>query len=269
MAQEAIKAFDAKDGKAAVAVADTGPFALAVLQAEGIQDIVQANLAPMGRVQFERVKMPSGGGLAFEMVDENGNPASVAEIVGVILDHYPVNAYWADKFAGGNAPPACSALDGRTGVGNPGGACVRCPFNQWGSEDGGRGKACKNLHRVYVLPTTDVLPLLVAAPPTSLANIAGYMRLLTSKAKRPHWAVITRIKLERATNKDGIAFSRATFSRAGDVPAESLANLRSYIEEMRPLMRAVEIAAADYDGTAEQGNGGADSAAAADAVQPF
>lgn len=247
MLQEAILKFDGKDSKA-----DTGSFALAVLQAEGIQDIVQANLAPMGRVQFERVKMPSGGGLAFEMMDENGNPTSVAEIVGVIVDHYPVNAYWPDKFAGGNTPPSCSALDGHTGVGEPGGTCARCPFNQWGSDGEGRGKACKNLHRVYVLPCSDVLPLLIAAPPTSLANIAGYMRLLTAKAKRPHWTVVTRIKLERATNKDGIAFSRVTFSRVADVPTEQIANLRAYIEQMRPLMRAVEIAAADYDVAVEE-----------------
>jgi hypothetical protein len=38
-----------------------------------------------------------------------------------------------------------------------------------------------------------------------------------------------------------------TFSRAADVPAEKLAGLKQYIEELRPLMRAVEIQADDYN----------------------
>lgn len=269
MAQETIKTFDAEGSKTAMTDGGSGSFALEALRAEGIQDIVRANLAPMGRVQFERVKMPSGGGLAFELADENGNLSSVAEIVGVIVDHYPVNAYWADKFSGTSNPPACSALDGQVGAGEPGGVCTRCPRNQWGSDGEGRGKACKNLHRVYVLPTNDVLPLLIAAPPTSLSNIASYMRLLTSKTKRPHWAVITRIKLERATNKDGIAFSRLAFSRVGDVPADQIANLRSYIDEMRPLMRAVEVSAAEYDVTPGPEVNGAGLTDVGDDAQPF
>lgn len=226
-------------------------FSIAALEIGNIQEIIRDNLAPMGRVQFERVKMPSGGGLAFEVMDEDGNPQPRSEIVGIIVDHYPVNAFWPEQFSGGNSPPACSALDGHNGIGNPGGLCSRCPHNQWGSDGRGRGKACKNLHRLYILPVGEILPLLIAAPPTSLVNIASYMRLLTSKAKKPHWAVITKLRLEKATNKDGIAYSRVVFNRVGDVPAEKLAGLKRYIEELRPLMRAVEVAPEDYAVDAE------------------
>ena len=38
----------------------------------------------------DRVKIPSGGGLAFELPGEDDeNPESATEIVGVILDHHP------------------------------------------------------------------------------------------------------------------------------------------------------------------------------------
>lgn len=221
-------------------------FAIAALDHADLKEVVRENLAGMGRIQFERVKMPSGGGLAFEIADESGEPTAVSEITGIIIDRYPVNAYWPDKFAGAKNPPACVAMDGHTGEGEPGGLCAKCPHNQWGSDEDGRGKACKNLHRIYILPPGDVLPILIALPPTSLANFNAYMLRLTSKAKRPYWAVLTKVKLEKATNAAGISFSRAVFTKVGDVPAEKLPALKAYIEELRPLMRAVEIQADDY-----------------------
>ena len=37
--------------------------------------------------------MPSGGGLSFEVINEDGEAEPVKEIIGVVLDHYPINAY--------------------------------------------------------------------------------------------------------------------------------------------------------------------------------
>jgi hypothetical protein len=201
--------------------------------------------------QFERVKIPAGGGLAFETTDENGQPKPVPEITGVILHKHPVNCYWPDKFTGEHNPPACVALDGLWGVGNPGGDCSKCPFNQWESDgEGGRGKACKNLHRVYVLPENDILPYLFTMPPTSLVNLRDYMRFLTSKAKKPFYMVATAIRLVKAQSGAGITYSRATFTKVGDVPPEKLAGLKAYIEALLPLMKTVKVEDADYN-TAE------------------
>ena len=234
-------------------------FAIAAIEQPDLKEIVTENLAGMGRIQFERVKMPSGGGLSFEVADENGEPAAASEITGVIVDRYPVNAYWPDKFAGAKNPPACVAMDGHNGAGEPGGLCSKCPHNQWGSDDEGRGKACKNLHRIYVLPSGDVLPLLIALPPTSISNFNAYMMRLTSKAKKPYWAVVTKIKLEKASNAAGISYSRAVFSKTEDVPAEQLTALKAYIEDLKPLMRAVEIVADDYAVEAEADSATADA----------
>lgn len=241
---------------------------IAALEVADIKEIIRDNLAPMGKVTCERVKMPSGGGLAFEVQDENGVAQPVAKLTGVIIDHYPVNAYWPDIFGGGSNPPTCSALDGRYGVGSPGGECARCQFNQWGSDertDGGRGKACKNLYRLYVLPLGDILPLMIAAPPTSLGNVAAYMRLLTSKAKKPHYAVVTNIALEKATNAGGISYSRLLLSRAGDVPTEQISSLKAYIDEIKPLLRKIEIVADDYN---VEGASGGEADAQTQQAQP-
>lgn len=222
-------------------------FAIAALEQPEIKEVIHENLTGMGRIQFERVKMPSGGALTFEITDENGEPKPVSEITGIIVDRYPVNAFWPDKFAGAKNPPQCVALDGQTGVGNPGGLCARCPHNQWGSDGEGRGKACKNLHRIYILPPNDILPQLIALPPTSLTNFNAYLMRLTSKVKKPYWSVITKIRLEKATNAAGISYSRAVFTKVGDVPSDKLPALKAYIESLKPLMRAVEIEAADYN----------------------
>jgi len=225
---------------------DNQEFALAVLEMPGLKEAVQANLAGMERVNFERIKIPSGGGLAFEVLDDNGEPTAVSEITGIIVDRYPVNAYWPDKFSGENNPPQCTALNGYEGVGDPGGLCARCPHNQWGSDEDGRGKACKNLHRVYIMAPDEALPRLITLPPTSLGNLNSYLVTLTKRA-RPYYSVLTRVKLEKATNKNGISFSRATFSRAGDVPMDKIAALKAYIEDLKPLMRAEGIIEADYN----------------------
>lgn len=225
---------------------DNQEFALAVLEMPDLKEAVQANLAGMGRVKFERIKIPSGGGLAFEVLDDNGEPAAVSEITGIIIDRYPVNAYWPDKFSGENSPPECTALDGYEGMGNPGGLCTKCPHNQWGSDADGRGKACKNLHRVYIMAPDEALPRLITLPPTSLGNFDSYLVALTKKA-RPFYSVLTRVRLEKATNKGGISFSRATFARAGDVPVDKITGLKAYIDGLRPFMRAVEIVSDDYN----------------------
>ncbi|HHW26224.1 MAG TPA: hypothetical protein GXX23_02660 [Firmicutes bacterium] len=237
---------------------DQGGFSIAALESKDLKEVVKENLSDLGRIQFERVKMPSGGALVFEVTDEDGNPKPVAEITGIIVDRYPVNAYWPDKFAGASNPPQCVAMDGRTGVGDPGGNCATCPHNQWGSDQDSKGKACKNLHRIYILPPGDIMPLLIALPPTSLANFNAYMLRLTNKAKKPYWAVLTKIKLEKATSAQGITYSKAVFSKVGDVPAEKLLDLKAYVESLKPLMRSVEIQAADYDVEASE----------ADAQQP-
>lgn len=226
-------------------------FSLAVLDPE-IKEVLRNNLTDI-KFQFERIKIPAGGGLSFEITDENGEAKAVPEITGVIVDRYPVNAFWPDKFSGQKNPPACVALDGRTGIGQPGGDCVRCPYNQWGSDEAGRGKACKNLHRIYILPPGEVLPLLIALPPTSLANFNAYMLRLTSKVKKPYWAVITKIRLEKAANASGIAYSRTVFARTGDVPQDKLQALKAYIDQLRPIMRSVEVAVEEYGEPEEPG----------------
>ncbi len=77
---------------------------------------------------FDKVKIPSGGGLMFEVTGENGEPEPVKTIEGVILYHHAVNSFYKEKYTGGSNPPDCGSYDGKTGEGDPGGDCSKCPY---------------------------------------------------------------------------------------------------------------------------------------------
>lgn len=205
------------------------------------------------QLTFDRIKIPAGGGLAFEV--PNGNPDApdmLKEIVGVIVDHHPINAYWEDKYNGQNNPPTCSSMDGKQGINITTGeirACKNCPYNQFGSDGTGKGKACKNMHRIYILRSGDTFPLLLTLPPTSLKAFSDYIgkRLLVKGYKSCD--VVTKITLKRVQNSSGIAYSQAQFSLESVLDAETKAVMRQYAESIKAVTRQQgSIDTSDYDG---------------------
>ncbi|HOV80375.1 MAG TPA: hypothetical protein PK728_09765 [Bacillota bacterium] len=220
-------------------------------------EVMQANFGEDVPIDFPRIKIPSGGGLTFEVPGEEESEP-VKELVGVILDHYRVNAYWADEYAGAGAPPTCSALDAENGKGNPGGNCKTCPMNDWGSDaKGGRGKACKNIRRIYILTEGEMLPYLIALPPTSLEDFNVYMRRLTSKHKVPYYGALSRAKLYKTQNKDGITYSAVAWSFAGALSPQDRAAMKNYAASLKSAMRTAQIEGIEYsmDGNATGGAG--------------
>jgi hypothetical protein len=195
--------------------------------------------------EFDRVKIPTGGGLAFEVPgDDEDNPDMEKEIVGVIVDHHPVNAFWQDKYSGQNNPPTCSSMDGSKGIDIETGEvkpCNSCPYNQWGTAEDGRGKACKNMHRVYIKRSDELFPILLTLPPTSLKNFSNFLAKRVLGKGRKSAEVLTRVTLKKATSSQGIAYSQAAFSVAGILPAELAEEMKKYAEQIKTLTRGVAI----------------------------
>ena len=129
-----------------------------------LADAVAEEMDGLGSLSFDRVKIPAGGSISFELPGEDeDSPESTPALVGVILDHHAVNAWWRDIFSGGNAQPDCSSIDGKRGIVRSTGEirdCASCPYNQFGSD--GRGKACKNMHRLYILREGNPVPIILA-----------------------------------------------------------------------------------------------------------
>ena len=223
-------------------------------------------------LSFPRVKIPSGGGLAFEVPgDDPENPDTEKEIVGVIVDHHPVNAYWADKYAGANNPPDCSSMDGKVGMDQDGNrkTCNFCPMNAWGTADDGRGKACKNMRRLYILRDGESLPLLLTLPPTSLKNVSDYLGLrIVAKGFRSY-GVITKVTLKKAQNAGGINYSQAVFAVAGTLAPEQVAAMSEYSQGIKVLTRQLAIGAEESDGYSAGGDDDIDYDESASVDVPF
>lgn len=226
----------------------------ALTQSEEALEVMQENLEGMeGEFKFDKVKIPSGGGISFELIDEAGEPNPVKELRGVTLDYYPFNAWWHDEFGGEKNPPTCSSMDCKFGTGSPehgiapGQACAACPKNQWGSDPkGGKGKACKNMIRVYMLQEGSVFPVLLALPPTSIGGWKQYIQRLTNKLL-PYYGVVTLARLEKDKNETGIEYSKVVFAKAGDLTKAERKAIKDYAQTMRPAMRAVAIDSTEYN----------------------
>ena len=197
-------------------VAKVDNFNLVAIDAD-MRDAIAEEMDGLGTLSLDRIKIPSGGGLAFEVPGEDeDNPETATELVGVILYHHPVNAYWRDAYSGGNEAPNCSSLDGKTGVDMETGevrSCADCPHNQFASD--GTGKECKNMNRLYLLLQDNPVPMILTLPPTSLKPLKEYIgKRVLLKGYRTH-NIITRITLKKDKSVTGITYSKAAFAFAG------------------------------------------------------
>ena len=151
------------------------------------------------------------------------------DLTGVLIHHHPVNAYWKEEYAGGNVQPD-SSYDGKQGVERETGEihdCSKCPRNQFGSGKNGSGKACKNIHRCYILQEGNPVPIILALPPTSLKYIRDYIgKRILLKGLRCYDAV-TKITLKKEKSADGITYSRAAFAFVSKLTDEQRAETKA------------------------------------------
>lgn len=224
-------------------------FNLVTLTGE-LKEAVAEEMDGLGNLPFDRAKIPSGGGLAFELPGETEDePVMSTDITGVILYHHPMNSYWAEQYNGGNAQPDCSSIDGKQGIVRETGEicdCSRCLHNQFGSS--GAGKACKNIHRCYILQEGNPVPIILELPPTSLKYLRDYIgKRILLKGLRCYDAV-TKITLKKEKSADGITYSRATFSFVRKLTDEQRAEAKAMVEIAKAFAgNLTEVDEADYN----------------------
>lgn len=227
--------------KALTAVQD---FALTPINSD-VTELIKEELDGLGQIHFDTIKVPSGGGLAFELPgDDPDNPETTQTLTGVIVHHHAVNSYWPGEYDGSNTLPDCSSADGKQGLDIKTGElrdCSTCPFNQFGSSSKGNGKACKNGHRIYLLRSGEVLPVLISLPPTSLRAFKDYIaKRLVLKGKRTS-SVLTTIKLKREKSADGIAYSSCVFTKAGDLTPAQIEQVKPTVDWIKSVASTVPV----------------------------
>lgn len=182
--------------------------------------------------EFERIKIPAGGGVMFESPSGNPDePDMIKEFSAVILYHHPMYVFYSSKFNGSNNPPDCLSIDGITGVGTPGGKCMNCPNNKFGSGENG-SKACKNKHQMYLLREGEIFPVILSLPTSSNREFSRYIKRLLSRGKKSDSAV-TKFSLKKAVNKTGISYSQVQFSIARELEKTEIELIKNYSEQVK------------------------------------
>lgn len=208
-----------------------------------------------GTIDAKHIKIPSGGGKAFEVETDNpDDPEVMKEVTGVILFTHRMNAYWSRKFgeAGDdgdtNKSPDCSSMNGKQGINRETGVvttCDNCPYNQFGSD--GKGKACKNMRRLYVMMDGRPDIYLLTVPPTSIRDINKTLKKIMGQQHIPYSRMIVTFKLAVTENADGIKYSKVTMEKAGLLP-ESLYKKASELRKaMKESYESVGITSEDYE----------------------
>ncbi len=241
----------------ALAVIDSSAYPVLRDDAQGAVLAMQENLGDTDISPFDLdvITVPSGGGLAWVVPSLTGDESKGA-LEGIIVHQGPTRGFWKESFddSGGGTPPDCVSVDGRVGVGSPGGECASCVLNEWGSARGKdgepkRGKACQERRLVFLLREHQFMPILINVPPSSLGVIAKLMLRLTSKGV-PFYNVVVRFELERDKSAGGITFSKIVVSVVGMVEAEDQVKLAKYRDAIVPSLRAVKLEAEDFEATA-------------------
>lgn len=186
-------------------------------------------------ITFDRIKVPSGGGLAYEVPGDNPEePDLEKEFEAVILYHHPMLSYYKEKYNGANEAPNCSSIDGITGIDRDTGemkSCKDCPFNEFGSGENG-GKACKVKRRIFLLRKGESLPVVFALPTTSVGDFSKYIMRIVSKGRKSN-QVVTKFSLKKVQNSGGITYSKVVVSQVReltDIEQKSIDSLSAQVK---------------------------------------
>lgn len=217
----------------------------------GVTKMLAENLGDDVQIPYDRIKFPASGTLVFEVpTDDPDEPETVKAIEGIIICAPRSNAYWENPYDGSNTPPSCTSMDAKFGVDRETGECkecARCPYNQYRSaQNGGNGKACKNMIRLFIMMSGSPLPVIFTLPPTSIKAYQDYAaRLIMKRGCAPH-DVVTQITLVKQQNASGITYSKAKFKTVGMVPANMKRTITEYHDSLIKASAGIEISNDDY-----------------------
>ena len=203
-------------------------------------DIIRENLKnqPLSFDFFDVVKSPSGGSTVFSVPGLAGDEAA-KELTGIVLDYTTPRAYWDTPDPVEGTPPTC--LSQNSIISQDGKACTRCPYNDFGSKDGGsNAKACKESVLIFLLRPNKIIPLLVRVPVTSKPRFLKYStRLLSSLT--PISSVVTKITLEKATSKGGKPYALFNFEAVGTLSSEEAMQAKKFGQQFLAYVESANL----------------------------
>jgi len=227
---------------------------------EELQDQLE-DLDPESGITCRKIKIPSGGGTSFEVQtgdDDDTDPMKT--ITGVVVFTHRLSGYWPNAYGTSINPqdklPYCSSMDGKTGVCQETGeviSCETCCWNQFGTAvdqtgNQARGKACKNMRRLYIMMDGDPNLYLLTVPPTSIRDVNNQLAKIAPYANK----VIT-LSLEKTQNAGGTAYSKVVIKKSGILPPAAAEFAKQLRHQIKGQYQTMAITMDDYAAAPERG----------------
>ena len=241
-----------------------------------LQDQME-DLDPESGITCRQIKVPSAGGIAYEVQGEDdGDADPMKEVEGVILFTHRLNGYWPNAYGTSNNPedkvPLCSSMDSKTGFNPSTGevtTCENCPLNQYGTgvDDKGnpkKGKACKNMRRIYLMMDGDPNFYLLTVPPTSIKDVNKQLAKILASGT-PYTSMIVGFTLEKAQNSNGVAYSKVVVKKKGLLPPDAAAQVLKLRNQIKAQYQSMTLTLDEYTAAPAQDQGGTADAAEAPA----
>jgi hypothetical protein len=204
-------------------------------------EIINENLKnqPLSYQLFDIIKSPSGGATTFTVPTLSGDE-SRKELTGIILDYSMPRAYWDTPDPVEGTPPVCYSRDSI--ISYPDGkVCARCTFNDFGSKNGGdtQAKACKEYVLIVMLQPDNIMPIIVRVPVSSKLFFQRYMTRLIRQMLSIS-GVVTKITLEKKTNKTGQPYAQYNFEAASVLESEEAASAKAFGRQFMEILNAAD-----------------------------
>ncbi len=202
--------------------------------------IIRNNLKnqPMSLDLFDIVKSPSGGSTVFTIPTISGEETEKS-LTGIILDYTTPRAYWSTPDPVEGTPPECFSSDSI--ISHDGKACRSCPYNDFGSKNGdSNAKACKESVVLFLLRPDNIMPLVVRVPVSSKRIFQRYMTRLIGKMI-PVSGVVTRISLEKKTNRAGQPYAEFNFEAIEQLTPEEAESAKAFGGQFMEILNAADV----------------------------
>lgn len=114
---------------------------------------------------------------------------------------------------------------------------------------------------MFVIRPGNIIPIMLALPPTSLQPAKQYFLRLANAGKH-YSAVLTRFGLVEDKNGDGVKYSKVVLTKVADLTPEQAQVFRTMSDTMRPWLERVKATVDDYATTVSNENASATEAPA-------
>ena len=210
-----------------------------------------ADLDPDTGIDCKKIKVMNGGAGLFTIeTEDEKKPEKVSEVEGVMIFTHRSNGYWSKEFGTEeNQAPDCMSMDGKQGVVFETGElreCEYCQYNQYGTDKQGRGKACKNTRRIYLMLSGKQEPYLLSVPPTSMKDVNKQLSRIMGRSKTPYTRMVLKFSLETVKSKVGMEYSKIMVEQVGILPEEQFKITAKLRTELKEQYKNIAMTADDF-----------------------